>query len=184
MVVLAIVGLLASVVLVSLGSARSRGRDTRRVQDIKNIKTALELYYETCTRYPANLSTLTAGACAVAVNGEASPRSLPNPPLRVVPTDPGTGAYKYASYGAGPTGSSLPCGVGGYHLGATLDNASAVPANDGIDSTTATAGQDLLAPVGQCTGSQSSDFRGDGDCNLAGPPEKCYDYQYFNAGGA
>lgn len=53
LVVIAIIGLLSSVVLASLNSARTKARDARRVADIKQMQTALELYYDTNKRYPA-----------------------------------------------------------------------------------------------------------------------------------
>ena len=44
LVVVAIIGLLSSVVLASLSTARMKARDTKRMQDLKQIQTALELY--------------------------------------------------------------------------------------------------------------------------------------------
>ncbi len=46
LVVISIIGLLASVVLVSLNGARAKARDARRLSDMKQIMTALELYYD------------------------------------------------------------------------------------------------------------------------------------------
>ncbi len=50
LVVIAIISILSSVVLASLGSARQKGRDGRRVSDVKQIQLALELYYDTNSR--------------------------------------------------------------------------------------------------------------------------------------
>ncbi len=44
LVVVAIIGVLASVVMVATGSARAKGRDARRIRDIEEIHTAIELY--------------------------------------------------------------------------------------------------------------------------------------------
>lgn len=44
MVVVAIIGLLASVIFASLAYAGQRGRDAKRIQDIKQIQAALEIY--------------------------------------------------------------------------------------------------------------------------------------------
>src|SRR3989338_117335 len=46
LVVVAIIGLLSSVVLASLNGARVKGRDARRLADVKQIQLALELYYD------------------------------------------------------------------------------------------------------------------------------------------
>jgi general secretion pathway protein G len=56
--VVAIIGLLATLSTVALNSARSRARDTRRVADVKQIQTALELYYNDMGSYPANGSVV------------------------------------------------------------------------------------------------------------------------------
>ncbi len=57
LVVVSIISLLASVVLASLNSARAKGRDAKRLQDITQIRTALELYYNDFGQYPSSGST-------------------------------------------------------------------------------------------------------------------------------
>ncbi|TSC81951.1 MAG: putative General secretion pathway protein GspG [Parcubacteria group bacterium Gr01-1014_20] len=52
LIVVAIIGILASVVLVGLGPLQRQGRDARRISDIKQIQTGLELYYTKCGYYP------------------------------------------------------------------------------------------------------------------------------------
>lgn len=52
LVVIAIIGLLSTLAVVSLGSARSKARDARRISDIKQIQTALELYFSDQGQYP------------------------------------------------------------------------------------------------------------------------------------
>ena len=54
LVVIAIIGILSSIVLASLNSARKKGRDARRVADIKQIQLALELYYDANSNYPTS----------------------------------------------------------------------------------------------------------------------------------
>jgi prepilin-type N-terminal cleavage/methylation domain-containing protein len=52
LVVVAIIGILATVVLSSLGAARTRARDARRIAEMKNFETALEMYYLDYNQYP------------------------------------------------------------------------------------------------------------------------------------
>ncbi len=54
LVVIAIIGLLASVVLVALNGARIKARDVKRKADLKQIYTALELYYNEYGGYPSS----------------------------------------------------------------------------------------------------------------------------------
>lgn len=46
LVVIAVIGILASVVLASLNSARKKGADAKIKSELKQISTALELYYD------------------------------------------------------------------------------------------------------------------------------------------
>ncbi|MFZ2310023.1 MAG: prepilin-type N-terminal cleavage/methylation domain-containing protein [Patescibacteria group bacterium] len=57
LVVVAIIGLLATLSIVALNNARARARDARRVADVKQIQTALELYYNDYGIYPATVPT-------------------------------------------------------------------------------------------------------------------------------
>lgn len=52
LVVIAIIGLLASVVLVVLNIARIKGRDAKRLADIKQFTAGLDLYYQQYGVYP------------------------------------------------------------------------------------------------------------------------------------
>lgn len=51
LVVIAIIGILAGIVLVSLGGARASARDARRQSDLHQIGTAMELYYNDNNAY-------------------------------------------------------------------------------------------------------------------------------------
>lgn len=53
LVVISIIGLLSSVVLASLNSARTKARDASRQETLNSLQTALELYYSTHASYPA-----------------------------------------------------------------------------------------------------------------------------------
>lgn len=105
LVVIAIIGILASIVLASLDSARKKGRDARRVADIKQLQLALELYYDQNNQFPTAMSTTSL---------------VSNNFISTIPSDPQSGlAYAYV----GLTGSAST-GCGSYHLGAKLENTS------------------------------------------------------------
>ena len=52
LVVITIIGLLASIVLISLNSARTKSRDAKRIADFEQIATAMELFYDQIGKYP------------------------------------------------------------------------------------------------------------------------------------
>ncbi len=52
LVVIAIVGLLSSVVVVGLTGAREKARDARRIADIRGIQNDLEIEYRDASGYP------------------------------------------------------------------------------------------------------------------------------------
>lgn len=52
LIVIAIIGILSSVVLVKLTVAREKARDAARLKSIKSIQSALEVYYANYGRYP------------------------------------------------------------------------------------------------------------------------------------
>ena len=53
LVVIAIIGLLSTLAVVALNSARQKARDAKRVADVKQMQTALELYFNDENSYPA-----------------------------------------------------------------------------------------------------------------------------------
>ncbi len=57
LVVIAIIGLLSTLAVVALNSARQKARDAKRVADIKQVQTALELYFNDQNRYPGGAET-------------------------------------------------------------------------------------------------------------------------------
>ncbi len=52
LVVISIISLLSSVILASLNSARMKGRDAKRISELREIRTALELYFDANGYYP------------------------------------------------------------------------------------------------------------------------------------
>jgi len=121
LVVIAIIGILSSVVLVSLGGARAKARDARRVSDIKQIQNALELYFSTYGQYP-RASEFKKGDDNLTATPPVrylSPKFMP-----IMPTDPvSDGSYKYVGIKlSSDTGTVTRCV--GYHLGAVLEEAA------------------------------------------------------------
>jgi len=52
LIVITIIALLASMILVGMGGARAKARDSRRIADLHNVQNALELYYAKNGNYP------------------------------------------------------------------------------------------------------------------------------------
>lgn len=95
LMVVAIIGVLASSILVGLSGTRAKARDSRRITDLKSVQTALELYYGKYNSYPSNIGNwddlttiLTSEETGIQVN------KIPKDPLS------GSGKmYLYASDG-------------------------------------------------------------------------------------
>ncbi len=96
LVVIAIIGVLSALITVVLNSTRTASRDTKRVADLKELRTALQLYFEdNDNQYPAQLS------------------DLPPTYISVEPKDPNTGqSYFYDQIGGGTS----------FHLAANLED--------------------------------------------------------------
>lgn len=120
LIVVAIIGLLASVVLVGLGGFRARGRDARRVADLRETQNALELYYTKSNQYPtisgadswASLKTSLLGA-GIGVT------TISNDPL-----------YPSRTYQYGVSADNQ-----NYVLRATLEDSNNPALNDDVDGT-------------------------------------------------
>jgi len=88
LVVISIIGLLSTIAIVSLNSARAKSRDTKRMADLKQISTAIELFSDANGYLPRN----TAGWCTTISDvtngwGAAFQGDL-SPYLSKVPLDP------------------------------------------------------------------------------------------------
>ena len=70
LVVIAIIGLLASVVLLALNGARAKSRDAKRIADVRQLASAMELYFNDFNSYPT----------------VSSPATLPAGPVGLTPT--------------------------------------------------------------------------------------------------
>jgi general secretion pathway protein G len=91
LVVIAIIGLLSTLAVVSLNSARQKARDAKRVADVKQIQTALELYSQDQNGYPAVAApgqVLGAGTYACLGSGGFGAAGCANPYMGLIPAAP------------------------------------------------------------------------------------------------
>lgn len=116
LVVVAIIGLLSTLSIVALNTARAKARDARRVSDIKQIQTALELYYNDVASYPSSTAALVPAYMGI----------VPTNPTPV--NDGGCAAgtiYDYKQVGAGYSYTLSYClGAATGGLGAGISTAS------------------------------------------------------------
>jgi len=107
LVVVAIIGLLATIVLVSLNTARQKARDARRLSDMHQILTALEMYYDDNSEYPEENSSNGSWEDSNEDDGDFIDFLKDNGYMSKVPVDPinsGGQRYSYYVYGAGNYG--------------------------------------------------------------------------------
>lgn len=99
LVVIAIIGLLSTLAVVSLGNARQKARDARRLSDLKQLQTALELYYTDQTAYPAGAGVvLGAGNYACLNSSGWAAAGCASAYMGQVPADPlSTQDYTYTA---------------------------------------------------------------------------------------
>lgn len=108
LVVIAVIGILASVVLSSLSESRKKARDARRINDLYQIRVALEAYYSDNGFYPPSqcgydcsgyfLSTYPGWTTTLQVALAPYISKLPVDPINVGTYPWDNGAYVY-SYG-------------------------------------------------------------------------------------
>ena len=118
LVVIAIIGLLSTLAVVALNNARTKSRDARRMSDIKQIQTALELFVNDRGVYPTHSTVATgcdtgffqiSGMCIStgnAVLAATCPASPAVTYMAAAPFDPNSGTtvvpYCYRADGTAP----------------------------------------------------------------------------------
>lgn len=85
LIVIAVLGTLATIGLITLPGATSHARDTRRMSDLKQYQTTLETYYSSHDEYPSGSGSIT-GLC-----GDLGISSCPD--------DPKDSTYRYSTNG-------------------------------------------------------------------------------------
>jgi len=91
LVVIAIIGILASVVLSSLSSARAGARDAKRLAEVRQLQTSLEMFYNANSRYP--LDSMDRGANSSYYMSIITPDLVP----QYMPSLPPNAEYRYGS---------------------------------------------------------------------------------------
>ena len=107
LVVIAIIGLLSSVVFASLNSARGKARDAKRMADVRQIQTALELYYDTNGSYPVSNWAYSYNTTWNTLQTQLAPyiSQLPEDPVnQSTPATSGGQTYSYYANGYGGAG--------------------------------------------------------------------------------
>ncbi len=157
MVVIAIIGVLASIIVAGLSNAKASGRDARRISDIKNIQISLALYYNDNNKYPVDIY-------------QNAPVGLVGTYMSKVPNDPsGTGNTPYTYVGITASGNNcnnINTPPIKYHLGAVLESNSPSLNEDA----------DAAASSNYCASGPGPDFQGQSpDCGATAGADQCYD---------
>lgn len=117
LIVISIIGILSALLLANFQDARARARDTERKNDLKQMKTALRLYYNDHQSYPDDDdSGNIAAACGSAgdtdcVWGTSLFGTSDTPYMSVLPQDPmgDTRPYYYVQEDSGEGFSLYAC---------------------------------------------------------------------------
>lgn len=99
LVVLAIIGVLSTLLTANFVGVRQRGRDAQRKSDLRQMQSALQFYHTDQSNYPFANQNNTLGNCN---NGTSlkSPDCTTSDYLEKIPKDPSGASYYYASTGS------------------------------------------------------------------------------------
>ncbi len=140
LMVIAIIGLLATIVSASVFTARAKARDAKRIADIRTVQLALETYYNDYSYYP----TVIYGSGSFPPVTPTYLPTMPMDPLAPSGTTctPGAeystpGCYMYSAYGtiANCNAANPPVM---YHLGAVLERTDNSALTQDVDATPST----------------------------------------------
>ncbi len=104
LVVVSIIGLLATMATVSLSDARVKARDAKRLADIRQLQTALELYASNSSgyTYPSGTNIILGSPDYSCLNANGfQPLGCSDVYMGYVQPDPGSGNYIYSQLNGG-----------------------------------------------------------------------------------
>jgi len=125
LIVIAIIGLLSTLAVVALGSARVKARDSKRLADLKQLQTALELYYTDQNAYPTGSGVSLGDSTHACLNSTGfAAAGCASPYMGQIPVDPQSGNYTYTAASSSYTiGATLEGTVNGLTGSITLSPA-------------------------------------------------------------
>lgn len=100
-IVVFIIGLIASIILISFNQVQQDSRDRKRTADIVSLENALGAYYQNNNEYPAVCSADDVACSASSLASSLSPQYIP-----AIPKDPNGADYPYVR-GSTATGSGF-----------------------------------------------------------------------------
>lgn len=156
LVVIIIIGLLATIIMAAVNSARAKGRDTKEITELKSMQSALQIYFSANGYFP---QTCTAVSCVIVDQKLIS-------------------KFPDGLHYTGVDGSLGQCAA--YHMGITLETNNKVLDND-KDMTSNAGGLNIAGYTNLCGNAiAGNSIRGAGDnqtCrNVTGETgDKCYD---------
>ena len=113
LIAVSIIAIMASVVIVSVGKSRARGRDARRISDLKQIQQALVFYYDSGnTTAGVKGFPSTGGAWYSSESGDSVPNGLANNGEWVPGLAPNYIDALPKNPGGGKINDSVNCGSG------------------------------------------------------------------------
>ena len=146
LVVIAIIAILATLAIVALQQARKSARDAKRIADIRQMQTALELYFNDWGQYPDSLGTSIASGSYIYMNQVPT---APTPADNNCENASNTYTYATTSSGGYVNSYSISFCLGGQVGSLPLGGQTATPGgifSDGDDG----GGGGTPAPVWAC----------------------------------
>ena len=159
LVVIAIIGVLAGVVLTSLGTARQKARDAQKLAQIRDVQVALENYFDANGEYPGHTTPGLAGLVTAGL-------------MPVLPTPPAGATFAYKAFtdkGLTACADSTSATCLHYQLGVNMETTGGGLASDRDFEYVDADNIDGLSTLAACAS----------EAAIAAAADKCYDIASF-----